>query len=263
MKRIRKTLNWLLDMNDWKLLLRSIPSLVTSLFILSVVVMNLLANRELINICISDGPLTGVGLALDCGFTLSWISFLCMDMICKRFGPKASTKISILALAVNLGLTLIFNLIMLTPGNWAAAYNDALNTDNINAALNSTFAGTWYVVVGSSVAMLIASIANSFLNNYIGKLMRDNDKKTTYKKFAVRSFISTGIAQFIDNFIFATLVSKIFFGWTWWQVGICSLTGALMELVCEIILSPLGFKVVLNWQNENVGKEYLGELSDR
>ena len=38
--------------------------------------------------------------ALDCGFVVSWVSFLCQDMICKRFGAKASIKISILALLV-------------------------------------------------------------------------------------------------------------------------------------------------------------------
>lgn len=61
--------------------------------------MNLLANKELISL-----PY----LALDCGFVVSWVSFLCQDMICKRFGAKASIKISILALLVNLAVSLCF-----------------------------------------------------------------------------------------------------------------------------------------------------------
>ena len=80
-------------MEDYKVLLRSIPAATVSLFFVSVIMMNLLANKELISL-----PY----LALDCGFVVSWVSFLCQDMICKRFGAKASIKISILALAVNL-----------------------------------------------------------------------------------------------------------------------------------------------------------------
>ena len=77
-------------MEDYKVLLRSIPAATVSLFFVSVIMMNLLANKELISL-----PY----LALDCGFVVSWVSFLCQDMICKRFGAKASIKISILALA--------------------------------------------------------------------------------------------------------------------------------------------------------------------
>ena len=72
-------------MEDYKVLLRSIPAATVSLFIVSVIMMNLLANKELISL-----PY----LALDCGFVVSWVSFLCQDMICKRFGAKASIKIS-------------------------------------------------------------------------------------------------------------------------------------------------------------------------
>lgn len=261
----KETFRWLFDMKDWKILLRSIPSLVVALFILSVVAMNLLANRELVNwTWVSDGPFAGIGLGLDCGFTLSWISFLCMDMICKRFGPKASTKISLLALFVNLALTGVFALLMLTPGNWGAAYGEAGIINDANNALNSTFSGTWYVVVGSSIAMLVSAIANSLINHFIGKAIKDNSnsEEMTYKKFAIRSFVSTGIAQFIDNLVFASIVSKLFFGWSWWMVIICSLVGAVMELLCEVALSPVGYKMTKNWQKENVGSEYLNYVSE-
>ena len=77
------------EYEDYKILLRNIPSLVVSLFIVSVIVMNLLANKELFSTKY---------LALDCGFTVSWVSFLCMDMICKHFGGKQAAKISLLAL---------------------------------------------------------------------------------------------------------------------------------------------------------------------
>ena len=84
---------------DYKVLLRSIPAPTVTIFIVSVILMNLMANKEL---------LSTPWLALDCGFAVSWVSFLCMDMICKRFGAKASIKISILALGVNLTVCLFF-----------------------------------------------------------------------------------------------------------------------------------------------------------
>lgn len=86
---------------DCRLLMRSIPSPVVAIFVLSVVVMNLLANKELISL-----PY----LALDCGFVVSWVSFLCQDMICKRFGARASITVSVLALVANLCVSLLRNL---------------------------------------------------------------------------------------------------------------------------------------------------------
>ena len=69
---VKETVRWLFDWKDWKLLFRSIPSTVIALFVLSVVTMNILANRELVNwVWVNDGPFACVGLGLDCGFTVS------------------------------------------------------------------------------------------------------------------------------------------------------------------------------------------------
>lgn len=238
--------------HEYSLLLNNIPSMVVCLFVLSVVLMNLLANKELVSTTY---------VALDCGFTLSWISFLCMDVICKRYGPKASTMISILAIAINLGVCIIFNLLSMTPGNWGEYYTylDYPELSNaVNTSLNNTIAGTWYVLLGSSIAMLISSIVNSSINWVIGKSLKN---KVSYGSFAIRSFVSTGIAQFVDNFIFATLVSKIFFGWTWTQIFICSLIGAVLELLCEIVFSPLGYKISKKWEEEQVGQKFIDHVN--
>ena len=65
------------------------------------------------------------------------------------------------------------------------------------------------------------------------------------------------LGQFVDNFAFATIVSLHFFGWTWTQVLICSLTGAVMELLCEVVFSPVGYRVSRNWEKDNVGAQYI------
>ena len=227
---------------DYKVLLRSIPASTVTLFIVSVIMMNLLANKELISL---------PWLALDCGFAVSWVSFLCMDMICKRFGARASIMVSVMALGINLGVSLVFWLLTLTPGMWGAYYDTGLL--EVNDALNATIGGTWYVVLGSSCAMLTSSVVNSLLNQAIGRL----EHKNTFGAFALRSYVSTGIAQFVDNLVFAVIVSHTFFGWTWLQVLTCSLTGAAAELLCEVFLSPVGYRVVRGWERENVGELYL------
>lgn len=234
------------SISNYTLLLRSVPSLVMVMFVVSVVLMNLLANKEI--------GLNLDWLALDCGFTLSWLSFLCMDMLTKRFGPKASIQLSITAMVINLFVCGILFLISLIPGNWGAYYD--LGSEVVNEGLNATIGGTWYVVLGSACAFAVSAIVNAILNALVGKLC----KKDNFVSYALRSYISTGIAQFVDNFIFAMMVSHVFFGWNMTQVITCSLTGCIAELLCEVIFSPFGYRVCKKWEAEKVGASYLDNI---
>jgi len=172
-------------------------------------------------------------------------------MICRRFGPKASVRVSILALAINLAVSALFWLVSLAPGMWGAYYDTGSLA--VNAALNATIGGSWYVVLGSSLAMLCSSFVNSHVNQFIGHLTDSG----SFATFALRSYVSTGIGQIVDNLVFAIVVSHTFFGWTWLQVVMCSLTGAAAELLCEIVLSPVGFHVANIWARDGVGEEYV------
>lgn len=229
------------EFRDLKILLRNIPSPTITLFVLSVVCANLMANKELISYKY---------VALDCGFVFSWLMFLCMDVICKRWGAKASIKISLLALFFNLAVCGIFYLLSLAPGMWGAYY-DTQNIE-VNRALNSTFGGAWYVVFGSALAFIVSAVVNALLNVSIGAKVTNKG----FGSFALRSYVSTIIAQFVDNLVFATVVSKIFFGWTWTQVFICSGIGAVCELLAEVLFSGFGYRVVRNWESEGVGNAY-------
>ncbi len=233
---------------DLKLLMRSIPSLTITLFVLSVVCANLMANKELVNYKY---------VAVDCGTVFSWIMFLCMDVICKRWGGRAAMKVSLLALVINLGVCGCFALLSLAPGKWGAFYDSGLL--EVNSALNATFGGSWYVVLGSSIAFLISSAVNALLNSAIGTAT----KLAGFRAFALRSYVSTAVAQLVDNLIFTTLVSKIFFGWTWTQVFLCALIQAVWELLCEVLFSGFGYKVVCNWKKNQVGQEYLSRRGER
>lgn len=229
-----------------RLLFNSIPGYIIGLFCVSVVGMNLLANKSI------DG--LPEWLALDCGFLLSWLSFLCMDTITKHFGPKAAIYTTIFALLVNLLMVLVFFFASIIPGVWSA-YFDYGEIDVINNAVNATFGVTWYILLGSTVAFLLSAIVNAFTNHAIGsRLEKDN-----FVAFSIRSYLSTALAQFVDNLVFALIVSHVFFGWTLIQCITCAITGMIIELICEVVFSPLGYKIAQSWKTHNIGTEYISK----
>ena len=227
-----------------KLLFRSVPGYVPAGVSVAVVVMNLLANKSV------DG--LPEFMALDFGFCLSWLSFLCMDMLTKHFGPKASIIMALFGLLCNLVIAAVLFICSVLPGTWGAFY-DYGEVAVINQALDTTFGGTWYVLLGSSIAYVVAAIVNSTLNHVIGKLCKSDH----FRIFALRSYVSTAIGQFVDNLIFAFIVSHTFFGWSLIQCIVCALTGMVIELLCEVIISPIGYHVVQRWKRDGVGKEYI------
>ena len=218
-------------MSEFRDLMRSVPPLVVSLLFLSIVGMNLLANKS-IN--------TGVDwLALDCGILFSWLTFLCMDILTQGYGPRAATMMSVAALGMNLLMALIFFIASRIPGAWGESFVEG-SEEILNTALNNTFGGTWFIILGSSIAFLVSAVINNFLNDGIGRRIgRDRG----FGGFAVRAYVSTFIAQFADNLVFALLVSKVFFGWTLLQCFTCALTGALLELLFEVFFSPMGYRL--------------------
>ncbi len=240
------------EFKDFALLLRSVPASVCAPFILCVFAMNLLANKSI------D---TGLDwLALDCGIIVSWFSFLTMDIITKHYGAKAATQISLFAVAMNLAFCLLFFLASLIPGMWGESFVEG-SEDIINGALNNTFGGTWYVVLGSMIAFIVSAVVNNFLNMAIGKLCRK--KPDGVAAYVLRTYVSTAVGQFVDNIVFALLVSRIFFGWTTLQCFVCALTGMVAELLCEVVFSPLGYLACRRWKKLGVGAEYFKAVAQK
>ena len=232
---------------ETKILLRSIPTTVVTLFTVSVICMNLLANKTLVQLD---------WIALDGGILISWLSFMCMDIITKHFGPKASTIISVHAATINLLTCLIFFVVSAIP----STVSDYSEFDGI-------FGGTWFVLLGSTIAFLASAVINNTLNFIIGRRFRKNpDGKLAY---AMRTYVSTFIGQFFDNFIFSLIVFVFFapifwngFCWTPLQCATCALTGAVAELIMEVAFSPIGYRITKKWQAENVGRQYLDYIEE-
>lgn len=234
------------EKNETAILLRCIPATAVSLFAVSVICMNLLANKTILQ---TDY------IALDGGILISWLSFMCMDIITKHFGPKASNKIALLAAAINLLTSLIFYIASIIPSD-ADDYT----------ALNGILGGTWFILLGSTVAFLASAVINNFLNWTIGKAFKnDPDGRLA---FAVRTYVSTFIGQFMDNLIFSVIVFVFFapifwdgFHWTLLQCTTCALTGAVAELIMEVIFSPFGYRIAAKWKRLGIGKEYLSAVN--
>ncbi len=234
------------EWHEFCVLLKCVPTLVVVLFVLSVFSMNLLANKS-ISIPVDF-------LALDCGIIVSWFAFFTMDILTKRFGPKAATEISILAIVVNLFFCLLLFLGSLIPGMWGEAYVEG-SENLLNNALDNTFGGTWYVIFGSTIAFLASAVVNNSANFGIGKLFKK--KPDGMAAYILRTYVSTAIGQFVDNLTFALIVSHFFFGWTIVQCLTCAVTGMLFELLCEGLFFYPGFAITRHWKNNGVGEEYL------
>jgi len=239
MQKIKK------EFKEFIILLRSVPAVSLTLFILSVTAMNLLANKSI--------KLPVDRLALDCGIVVSWIAFLSMDILTKHFGPKAATELSIFAMLINLAMCLLFYIISVIPGEWSQSYAEGAE-QTINTALDLTFGGTWYVVLGSATAFTASAFVNNFLNFGVGKLFRK--KPDGFGAYFCRTYVSTAVGQFVDNLVFALSVSHSFFEWSILQCVTCALTGMAAELLCELLFTPIGFKVCNNWKRQDVGKPY-------
>ena len=110
------------------------------------------------------------------------------------------------------------------PGLWGESFVEG-SENVINYALDHTFRGTWYVLLGSSVAFIVSSIVNNELNWLI--------------------------------------VSHNFFGWTMTQCIMCAVTGAVVELICEVIFSPIGYRVAKRWKKREVGKLYIDYIREK
>ncbi len=230
---------------EYRLILRNVPSLVITMTCVSVILMNLLANKTIVQ---NDY------IALDGGIIISWLSFLCMDIITAYFGPKVATKIAILAIVINAFAAFIFYFASIIPTN----AGDFSSFDYI-------FKGTWFIWLASTIAFILASIINNSLNHLIGRLLKE--KELSRKAYYLRSYISTFFGQFIDNLTFAIIAFVIFapiywdgFNWTIIQCLTCALTGAMIELVFEMVFSPIGYMIIKEWQKDKVGEGYLAYI---
>ena len=222
---------------ELKELVSKINPLIMTFFVLSVILMNLLANKSIDLSWVPGNNGSYPWLALDCGLFVSWLAFFSMDNIVRRFGPKASTKMTIVAVFINLVVCGVFLFAGTVSGEWGASYE---YTGQINEALDATISGTWYILFGSTLAFITSAIVHGITSFTLSKLFKDKD---SLKSYAICSSVATSLGQFVDNFLFAFIVSRVFFGWNILQCIMCSVSGMIVEFLLSFVFVPLGHKI--------------------
>lgn len=253
----RKILNTLKDFfnpKEWMKTLRSIPPVALTLATLATVLMNILANKSIIEL---------PWLIQDAGICLSWVGFLVGDVVVKTFGSKNAIRMNLTALFISLLVSVLLILVSLIPGHWSAEFNYlaedgsfTITSQEVGRSINSIIGNVWYVIIGSAIASAVGLICNGITQ---GAVLKKIEQKhgDHYWGFLAASTTSTVIGQLLDNIVFASLVSVRFFGWTWKQVLVCSITGAVMELICEIVFTPVTYRISKNWEKNNIGQRQM------
>lgn len=228
---------------------KKVPSWIIALSVVAAVLMNLLANKTLY----SDGSY----LSLDCGFLISWVMFLCMDIATQKYGPKASITITLFDVLVALLFSGIMFGIAAIPQSQVSGWFGAegLLSEEIAGTLNGVVGGTWLVVLTSLFAFICASGVDIFSNVTFGKWM---EKSPTFKNctgkrtvkgffiYFVRAYGSTFLSQLTDNLVFQMIAYPLLFNipCTPFSVFMGALVGAVAELIMELAFAPVGYLAI-------------------
>lgn len=241
MERIK---NWMKkDWNETKVLFKCLPAFPFAILCSALIAMNFLANKGIV-----PEQFTRFFQA-DAGIIVSWVAFLAGDMLVKRFGAKAAIKVNVAAITVQL-----FAIILLTLGS-LLPWSYTIEPGSYEAVFDSIFRLSLWPLCAGTGAFIIATVCDSFLSKFVLTRFRN---RTTFKAYATASYTSTAVGQFIDNLAFALLFSV----WQPWftdfnAIWLFSAAGMVIELICQAVFSPLGYKISKNWAKKGVGDEYI------
>lgn len=231
------------DWNETKVLFKCLPALPFAILCASLIAMNFLANKGIV-----PAPLDKYFQA-DAGIIVSWVAFLAGDMLVKRFGAKAAIKVNLAAISVQLFAVILFTIGSLIP--WGYSIEPGSYEDTFNSIFRLSL---WPLLAGTG-AFIIATITDSFLSKFVLTRFKN---RTTFRAYATASYASTAVGQFVDNLSFGLLFSV----WQPWftsfsAIWLYSAAGMIIELVCQAIFSPVGYRISRSWAKKGIGNEYI------
>lgn len=229
------------DWHETKVLFKCLPALPFAILSAALIAMNFLANK---------GIVSQSWFSMDAGIIVSWVSFLAGDTLVKRFGAKAAIKINIAAICVQLVAVALLTIGATIP--WADPASAMAGFDSIFGA------ALWPLAAGTG-AFILAIVFDSFVSKFLLTKFKD---RTSFKAYAVASYGSTFIGQFLDNLLFALFFSV----WQPWcdptSIWMMAFVGACVELLCQVVFSPVGYKIASNWRKNGIGKEYIAIVKE-
>ena len=207
--------------------IRSIPAIILTIFCLTIVIMNVLANKTIFQ---------NEFIALDGGIVITWVVILLNDLVTTVYGPRKTICMAIFGTFVSLVTSLIFYLVSIIPSS--GQFEE----------FSKFIGGTWFIVVSGAIAFILSSSLNAVLNVTIGRAFKKNPNSKL--ALLVRNDLSTLVSQIFDNFVFNCLAFMVFaplfwngFKWTPVQCICCALVYGAIELFIETILFPLFHKI--------------------
>lgn len=245
----------------WIETLRAVPSLAVALIVVSNILMNILANKSIIELKIPNTD--SYWLVQDAGIFLSWIGFLVGDLLVKNFGPKNAIRVNLTALLISLFVSLLLALVGWIPGTWSPEFNYVDASGNftetahaVEDSINEVMGNTWYVILGSALASACGLIVNNLSQGLIlNKLEKKHGDK--YWGYLLAASLSTIFGQVLDNFIFAAVISVHFFHWTWLSALMCSIDGMIFETVIEMLFTPITYRISKSWEKDHIGVQWM------
>lgn len=246
-----KLVKWLgNELQVSKVLFRSVPGIVLALFILSTVLMNLLASVALVN---------EAWLALDAGIFVAFVGFILLDMIVKRFGARAAVRVTVLGFLVNLSVAVLFTIVALvakSSGQYFPLGDYATLTQ-------------WWIIGASATAFLVSGILDAGLHHLILNRFKKNPEGVVAHMTSALG--STFVGQVIDNMLFGllfTFPASMIGLWGMTPMTVTALlgfavAGGIVELLCQALFTPLGYKVAESWRRDRLGQDYLDLVSKK
>lgn len=247
---------------DWLRTLRSVPGMALALITVANILMNVLANKSIIELPFPNSD--SYWLIQDAGVCLSWVGFLVGDLLVKNFGAKHAIRVNLTALVISLFVSGLLALVAIIPGTWSPEFNyaDATTAAAVKDSINSVMGNVWYVILGSALASAVGLIVNNVTQDLI---LNNIEKKhgNHYLGYLIAAGLSTIFGQILDNFVFAAVVSVNFFGWTWLTALMCSIDGAIFELIIEMLFTPLTYHISKNWDKHHIGVKWMDEEANK
>ncbi|MCL2255812.1 MAG: queuosine precursor transporter [Firmicutes bacterium] len=197
-----------------------------ALSVLFLVLMNLFAMRP---IGWGDFMLTNAGLLLIAPV------LVLQNVITEVWGKKTAFKVTLFAIACQIFIVLLSQLIIALPTNNPSASN----------SWEEVFGSQWRVVIASIIAFAVGS----FLNIVVFVKIREKSKTVQgkYKFFyIIAAFVSTAIAQFIDSTLFMILAfapigipNTFELAWRniWTSIGVGTAVQLLLETTIVVAIA--------------------------